>query len=552
MNSTYARVRGPVATILVGLVGIILFHREFFLSGGQWLQGGLADGRLTSFIATHWLDPWRWGSWQDLGMFYPLTETIGYSDWLLLHGLLSAPFALAGTGTELAFQWALITFTALAYTGMVVALRVGPRLPWLWCSVPAFVFAFGNNMFVAMEHPQLAPIALLPWLAALLIWACRAHGRWAALALSTGGGALLGLLLVSAFYVFWFVALASALGAVMVLLWPPLRRIVSTNLRQLAWILGGLALGVMPFLLWSAPVFLNALALGSGQRSEADILYWSLSPKDFINVSSGNFVWGWLITALYPEDLWWRSQPSEWAYAATPVFMLLVLLALLAAWKTRRKWQKWEYLALLAVIVGLLLLLALLRIGPFFPWAWISHLPGATAIRALGRLELVSTFLLAFGTPILLWRWFVARERPRWARVLLCVGAIALLVEQVNVFPMHNHDLSRYRVLEAIEAPPSSCRTFVITQPLISDDPSPPIQIDAMLISRMTGVKTLHGYTGIEPPGWNLTNPWESDYRARVLDRIDQFDAQDFTCGLDLAAGEWLTPTELTDYLTPE
>ncbi len=67
----------------------------------------------------------------------------------------------------------------------------------------------------------------------------------------------------------------------------------------------------------------------------------------------------------------------------------------------------------------------------------------------------------------------------------------------------------------------------------------------------MTGVKTLHGYTGIEPPDWNLTNPWESDYRARVLDRIDQFDARDFTCGLDLANGEWLTPTELSGYLAP-
>lgn len=549
MNSTLARARGPAATVILGLVGIMFFHRDFFLSGGEQLQGGLADGRLTSFIATHWLDPWRWGSWQDAGMFYPLTETIGYSDWLLVHGMLASPFVLTGLESELAFQWALITLTALGYTGMVVALRVGPRLPWLWSAVPAFVFAFGNNMFVAMEHPQLAPIALLPWLAALLIWAWRAKRRWSALALGTGAGALLGLLLVSAFYVFWFIALASALVVAIVLIWSPLRRIALSNVRQLVWILGGLVLGTMPFLLWSAPVFLNALALGSGQRSEADILFWSLSPKDFINVSSGNLVWGWLITALYPEDLWWRSQPSEWAYAATPLFMLVVFLALFAAWKTRRPWQRWEYLALLTVIVGLLLLLALLRIGPFFPWAWISQIPGATAIRALGRLELVSTFLLAFGTPILLWHWFTKRRRPRWARFALSIAVIALLVEQVNVFPMHNHDLARYRVLEAIDQPPSTCQTFVITQPLIPDDPSPPIQIDAMLMSRMTGVKTLHGYTGIEPPGWNLTNPWEADYRARVLDRIDQFDAQDFTCGLDLADGRWLIPTELSEYL---
>ena len=143
------------------------------------------------------------------------------------------------------------------------------------------------------------------------------------------------------------------------------------------------------------------------------------------------------------------------------------------------------------------------------------------------------------------------RSRPRSNRAHLGLAIVLALVviEQVSIEPMQENGPQRRDDLASIAIPPAECRTFVVIQPLYPEDVSPPIQIDAMLVSRATGLKTMHGYTGIEPPGWDLTNSWEPDYRSRIQDRIAQFDASTITCGLDLSQGAWLTPTQLQSFL---
>ena len=537
---------GLLGSVLAGALGLAFLYRGFWFSGGELLQGDPGDGRLTAFIATHWLDPLRWGSWTDLGMFYPVTETIGYSDWLFVHGMLTWPFAVSGLSPEVAFQWALITLSAIGYAGMVTLLRAGPGVPWVWAIAGGFVFAFGNGVQVAGSHPQLAPVMLLPVIALALLASWRsihAVGRWL---WAASAGAVTGLLVVSAFYIFFFLMLLVAIGVMIILLWPAMRRMVTADPRRLMTVVSGSILGVLPFVVWSAPVYLRALAIGGGQRSDADILYWSLSPKDYINVTNSNAVWGWLIDRIYPADQLWRAQPSEWGYAPTPAVWILVLLAIIAGWHMRRRWQTWDRIGMAALGTGIILEFLLLRIGPVFPWTLIAQLPGATAIRALGRLQLVAALVLIVGITILLSRWVrIASTERRWVTPLAAAVLVFVCFEQVNLAPPQTNGPDRRMMLNSISAPPFECATFVVLQPTKPDDLSPTTQIDAMIVSRNIGIPSMHGYTGIEPPGWNLKNSWESDYRARIRDRISQFDAAAVTCGIDLSTGAWSSPEAL-------
>jgi hypothetical protein len=534
--------RGLAAAAVLGILGLLVFYRGFFFSGFTAVQGDEADGRLTSFIATHWLDPSRWGSWLDLGMFYPLTDTLGFSDWLLANGVLAAPFAFLGVPAYAAFQWSLIVISATGYASMVTFLKIGPRVSWTVSIVASLAFTFGNAMYVASEHPQLATVSWLPLAPLLTLFATRSR-RWWMWALTLG--VLLGFILMTGFYVFWFIWLAALVITIVAFTIRVIRDWMVIHRQRLVKIAAVSLAGMAPFVAIAAPIYLRALDIGRGQRGDADILYWSLSPRDYVNVSTSNAVWGDVIDALYPADLWWRSSPSEWSYAPTPLLWLLAGLALLLAIRRWRSATVWESAAVGSLISGLILEFLLIRIGPIFPWSLIIHIPGATAVRALGRLQLVAAFLLLVGVAVIVDRWWRTRPRSRLLSAAAVLVCLLIVMEQVNLEPRQENGPDRRNALASLPLPPAECETFVVLRPLIPDDLSPPTQIDAMLVSRSTGVKSMHGYTGIEPPGWNLTNSWEPDYRARVEDRISQFEAEAITCGLDLGDRTWLSPTEL-------
>lgn len=232
--------------------------------------------------------------------------------------------------------------------------------------------------------------------------------------------------------------------------------------------------------------------------------------------------------------------------APTPVVWILVLTSIVAAWRLRTQWQVWDRIGITALSTGVVAELLVLRIGPVFPWALIAHLPGATAIRALGRIQLVAAFVLLIGVTILVSRWVQrAATNHRWITPLSIAVLVFVCIEQVNLAPPQTNGPERRAALNAIAPPPFACATFVVLRPTQPDDVSPTTQIDAMIVSRNVGIKTMHGYTGIEPPGWNLKDSWEPDYRARLQDRIAQFDAADVACGLDLSTGVWTSPADL-------
>ena len=143
-----------------------------------------------------------------------------------------------------------------------------------------------------------------------------------------------------------------------------------------------------------------------------------------------------------------------------------------------------------------------LSLRPFsFFWLAFQLLPGATAIRAGGRVQLIVNIWIETAPAAL-------KARTKWL-----AGGVALLclVEQVNT--LHAVQLPRTEKLAwlaAVPPPPTECQAFLV-------DPLPyPLfyETDAMWMTLKTGLPTLDGMSGWQPPGWLLQTP-----------SIDYFDA---------------------------
>ena len=49
---------------------------------------------------------------------------------------------------------------------------------------------------------------------------------------------------------------------------------------------------------------------------------------------------------------------------------------------------------------------------------------------------------------------------------------------------------------------PKDCRAFYVTSPVNARSTLVSVHIDAMFVAQLTGVPTLNGYSGQEPPNW--------------------------------------------------
>ena len=186
------------------------------------------------------------------------------------------------------------------------------------------------------------------------------------------------------------------------------------------------------------------------------------------------------------------------------------------------------------------------------------RVPGGSAIRAIGRIELVATAALIFGSAILVCELLRGRSvRTRPILVGLASALLVLLVvEQINLKAEQVLDRDLLWSLDALPDAPASCRSFVLTD--APREPSPrstkaktTVQNQAAYVAQTRAIPTWNGYSGTIPPGWDLwVVPGASKaYRAAALRWGQANNLLADGCGLDLNARRWLDPAELRLYL---
>jgi hypothetical protein len=372
----------------------------------------------------------------------------------------------------------------IAYLFLRRGLRIGPA----GAAAGSYLFAFASPRMANLIHQQLAPQFFL-LLALLAICELlrglddepRALRDWGWTALLSGS---LALQLAGAVYPLFFFVLGSLAAAAVVLLRTDWRRIALRAVRRHAIPLVGCGLVASTA---AAPLVLRYSETAGlvGVRGYAldklpKLLSWCLMGKT-------NWLYGWL------HDL----GSLEWA-SMSPHHNGIGLAAAVAAavglWHCRRR----PLVQLVVVGVGFLFLITLRFPGEWSLWGAVREvMPGATALRAVGRVGLMVLFPAAIGLGLLVDR-ISARRHWMWAVVVLALVA----TEQIHRPLSFDKRATEKRVAVLAEKVPDDAEAFLLVLTVKGRRYNP--HNDAAWVALASGVPTINGRYGNNPRGWPL------------------------------------------------
>jgi hypothetical protein len=535
------------ATLGAWLIGALFFFSAQWTSGFNRLMGNTGDTRLQVYLSEHWFlvlkgaQPWR-----DPPFFYPVKGVLGYTDTFFLYEIFFAPFRLLHADPFFAFQLTIIAMSLMGFVCFVVLARKLFRAPLVLALAGALVFTFANSLWLHEGSDQLFGIYFVPPIALIGLAAWRTR-QWRPL-ISIGLGVLFGLLssllLFTAYYVAWFSMFAGVVVFVFVFVLAPrvmkneVVGAVETGWRSLLGAIAGAVLGLVPFWITYIPVLDQV-----GARNYGNALFYAAKWNDVINVGIGNVLWGGLF-----HNSWSAPSPASYedSYAVTPVLMLTVVagaVAILVALVVR----KTKLTASLRVALALCftaILFALLPIDTHIGSLWVVvwNLPGATAIRAIDRIEVAASLVAAFALVALgteaVRHWPRLRGSPV-LRILAVVLLLVILAEQLNstsASQMRRNE--QIALLASVPPVPAGCTSFFVTDSVQNRLHYYEYQTAAMMISQRLGLPTVNGYSGVKPPGWNLY-PALPGYLASVKRWTTRHGLTTGVCDFDLGTRKW-------------
>ena len=545
--SGVGRAREPVWMVLVWLAGAAVFFRGQWTSSFTKLQGNDGDTRLEAYLCEHWFRVLHGqDSWQNPIFFHPVKDLLGWSDGFVLYQVFYAPLRLLGCDPFVALQVTVILLSLVGFVSFVVFVRTAFGAGRVVAGIGGLIFTFANTLFLHAGFDQLNGVYIVPLIlvVGLQSWRAATARPIRSVVLGALFGVLWALLFFTTYYVAWFSTLAAGIVVALLFVAGP-RRFVDQARSALQRIWRPAAVGVVAFGLGIIPFLMTYLPARHQAPGASYALALSYAGRlhDLINVGSGN-IWSRLIPHVLPSV---NLGAYEKTYAVTPLVVLMALAGGgFAAWRTITRTAARPVAARAAtVLVATTIVFALLPLDTRFgtPWAIIYHLPGASAMRAIFRLEVVTGLLatmtiVAAATEVS--GALVARPRATTLRVAGVALLLLGLVEQINttqVSQINNH--TQLELLRSVIPPPSTCRSFYVIDSANPTLPFYEAQIDAMLISQKLSLPTINGYTGYNPRGWDLEQIGASDYQDNVANWAVGHGVSSGLCELDLAGMKW-------------
>lgn len=529
-------------TIFFLLACEVFYYRNIFFS--DLLIGDVGDGILTNFIAEHWF---RFFSgkeaFRDLNIFFPVKNTLSYSDTLFIFGVVHSLLRLFGADMFTAYKFTLILIHMFGTFSMLYLLRVKMKLSFPSCVIGIILFAYSYASF-ANGHTQLYAYFLLPFLLILiygffenlhnarykrLIYGCASIVSFMAIIFNSSyTGYFFFILLIMFLIVFLIICTHKHVQ--------PLKRIFSylrTNFVEIGVFVCVGILSMCPFLY----VYLPAMK-EFGSRSWQEICYFLLTPLDFINFAKDSLLYGNIskdfphphdngelkvgfpfltVIAFFSSLIYvWRKLPSKmkkFAPANTK--------------KTQKKEKtpassvfRYEYIILASMgIAVLLILFIILKFGETDSLWYIfySIVPGASALRAVSRicqtLMLPVALIVAFFADAAFAR--ISNKALNTITICFAVGfAVLEYTWSGGVFAVWSKS-SMQSVLAEIPPPPAQCEVMYLTG-FEKTSPNVVFFTKSWAIADHFDLKTIGGYSGQYPRGWNLhCAPEDYDKNAR-------------------------------------
>jgi hypothetical protein len=540
--------------IVLGLLGTIQYHSAQFTSRFDIMFGDRGDVRGVLYFCEHWYQ-WLMGK-ADLmspGIFYPIKNTLAYSDLLLGYAIPYSIARLFGFGMFSSIEIVVIVFTFLGFISCYVLLKQVLNFKMFPACAAAMFFAFNSPKFHQLPHLQLQYVFLLPLIFACVIKFVR-KSQQITQREATGWLAAAGLLWLlqatTAFYFAWFLVLWTIPFVFFAALLPASRRLI-IGLIQKFW-RAGVTAGAILLVGFGFFLLIHLPGVRAGEWYRYDFVtqiipsWWSL-----MWMGDGNYLWRWLTRVVVPNP-----RPPTWnelmiGFGLIPTVAWLVIV-LWVIWRllfrkgsnnTTAPSSSTAFLAA-AVLATTLLFLVGMKYGGHSPWYFVyEYFPGGKAVRAVSRYVIFLSLPMAIGFAFMLDRacdW-VAQQKSRQTRLALmaALGLIATFAvfEQFGIVRVRGLAFSKKAeeaYLNAMAAKlPRDCGAFYIApgKGLLT---TAEYQYDAMLISIITGIPTLNASSSQFPRDWGLYFVHAPEYEASVKKWIELQHLQGKVCRLEI------------------
>lgn len=462
----------------IGLVGTLLFFRAQFASGFDTFFGNRSDSRFILYLCEHWHRVFQGqAEWLSPGMFHPVPGVLGRSDMALGLALPYSGLRFCGLEPFLALELTTILLTVLAYALTVGLLARVLGLRPLWASLGAAFFTFNSAKLAMSYHLQLQFVAPLPVIFGCVVLAARAPDRRRAFLWLCGAGLTWDLLAMTSFYLAWFC-----------LFWGGLYGLFAGRRLWLPALgaLGVTALGLTPLLVAYLPVLRSQGTFGLAEVVAPQ--WWSP-----LAMGDGNYLWGWLTRLLLPAP-----RPFGWEEQLTGLGLVVTLA-----------WVALTLRGRVLVLLTSVILLLNVQYGSVIPLSSLTRLvPGGGAIRVPARWMVFLALPMAIGLATAGQR----SGRPRWAVAL----AVLALCEQLGTAEGYSIRRERAYLEALLRRLPAGTTAFYVDAPWWDRHIDSDLQTDAMMVSVLSGVPTVNGWTSRVVPNWYLSEFRQRPYESLV------------------------------------
>jgi len=467
---------------------IVVFAPVFFTGFGV-VSRGRGDPRLVNYTLEHgfrWLirHPVHLSFW-DPPIFFPYPNVSAFTDVLLGSGLLYWPWRLLGCQPDISFLlWILCIFSAnFAASYWLLRSRFGFAVAS--SSVGAYLFTFGSIRMANIVHFQAHPQfwVLLSVIAVLFIFDINTSSVQRRICIAVLAASIV-LQAYTSFYTFYFFSLILLLVILISLVRSstraPLLEMVQRHAVTLTLTMIVALTAISPLVFH----YLEAYGIFGDYNLNMD---WVPRPYSWLLMGPGNIIYGSLQQAGgYFAHLKHATQSNG-------VGMATLLASLTGLYFMRRR----PAIVLLTLATAILLSIAM-SYGGFTPWHLVRALvPGAGAIRALGRISMILLLPMSIGLSAA-----IQRLGTRWLgipAVLLVAVCVAEQVHHVSWIDM-GHERSHAQAVS--KRVPSRCKAFFLV--CVGPCQCKNVHDDAMWTQLLSNVPTVNGRYGHYPPGYKL------------------------------------------------
>ena len=555
--------------ILFGMFLTLFISYHTFISNFNLVPGDKGDSRLLIFILEHWLNVI---SGQEmifqLNMFYPDKLALGYSDALFLFAIPYIVFRKLGFDYFTSYQLLHVFMNSFGYLTGILMMRSALKVNLYYCVIGAVLLTSLNAMQVQVGHGQMLGFYFYPLLVLFIYNFLSASDKdnlkvWLNL---ISFSILFGLLFFTSYYPAWFFMLSLALFGFLYIIissrfgvsdiFKKIYKFFKQRKLQILISLVVFILSLVPFLITYMPVVFLHL-----DRSFDDVLYFSPEFKDIINVSQYNYLWSPVLN-MYHFDYGKILFQLEVQMGSPIVILILFLVFYLYLFFKIKNNAKIEAHAcdlfiFVSSTLAFLIFALIIKYQNFSLWYIIYRfVPGATALRAVGRFMIVVNIIIVVTVIYVLNKLYdINKEntipnKRYLVNIILILLPLFLIFEQVNSPSMFYLDKSeQISFLSRYGEPKSNCEAFYINNvPVSSDQAFWDYQIDAMMLSMNLKIPTVNGYSGSTPDDVFSMKPSGIEYKYKILKWLHKNNLDTNICELDYISGSFIKINVNSEY----